>query len=175
MKDLFGDPLLFAPVVIILTIFGIGYVAAMVWAYNRDAKQQGKKSGCLPILLMFCLIVVTGCRSGTSREFYGCYDDVWQAVVEARPWFSKYPKAFDYKAGEVRMHNKDNGIEYRFNIDVKPYTDGPPSMHLVKVRSFDLTPNIGLHPFDDSAVYPAQEIRLLNYIERRLNEIKVAD
>ncbi len=56
MQDLFSDPLLFLPVVIILMIFGIGYVGAMVWAYNRDAKQQGKKSGCLPILLLAVLL-----------------------------------------------------------------------------------------------------------------------
>lgn len=67
MKDLFGDPLLFAPVVIILTIFGIGYVAAMIWAYNRDAKQQGKKSGCLPLvfLVLFITISIITVASGT--------------------------------------------------------------------------------------------------------------
>ncbi len=58
MRELFSDPLLFLPVVIILTIFGIGYVAAMVWAYNRDAKKQGKKSGCLPVIFFFLLLSI---------------------------------------------------------------------------------------------------------------------
>lgn len=56
MRDLFGDPILLIPVIIILVIFGIGYVAAMVWSYNRDAQKQGKKSGCLPLLLLFLLL-----------------------------------------------------------------------------------------------------------------------
>ena len=56
MKDLFGDPILLIPVIAILVIFGIGYVAAMVWSYNRDAKKRGKKSGCLPILLLVLLL-----------------------------------------------------------------------------------------------------------------------
>ncbi len=55
MSDLFSDPILFIPVVIILTIFGLFYVAAMVWSYDRDAKKQGKKSGCLPVLLLLLL------------------------------------------------------------------------------------------------------------------------
>jgi ABC-type Na+ efflux pump permease subunit len=57
MRDLFSDPLLFLPVVIILGLFGIGYVAAMIWAYNRDAKQQGKKSGCLPVIIMTFMLL----------------------------------------------------------------------------------------------------------------------
>ena len=57
MKDLFADPLLFLPVIVILVIFGIAYVAAMIWAYNRDAKKQGKKSGCLPVVLMMMLFI----------------------------------------------------------------------------------------------------------------------
>lgn len=52
MADLFSDPVLLIPVIAILTIFGIFYVAAMVWSYNRDAKKQGKKSGCLPVILL---------------------------------------------------------------------------------------------------------------------------
>ncbi len=52
MRDLFGDPILLIPVIIIMLIFGIGYVAAMVWSYNRDAKKQGKKSGCLPAIFI---------------------------------------------------------------------------------------------------------------------------
>lgn len=56
MTDLFSDPILFIPVIAILAIFGIGYVAAMIWSYNRDAKKQGKKSGCLPMIILVALI-----------------------------------------------------------------------------------------------------------------------
>lgn len=52
MYDLFSDPILFVPVIAILAIFSAFYVAAMVWSYNRDAKKQGKKSGCLPVILL---------------------------------------------------------------------------------------------------------------------------
>jgi flagellar basal body-associated protein FliL len=57
MRDLFGDPILLIPVIIILTIFGIGYVGFMIWAYNRDAKKQGKKSGCLPVILLLLFVL----------------------------------------------------------------------------------------------------------------------
>lgn len=57
MKDLFGDLMLLIPVIIILTIFGIGYVGFMIWAYNRDAKKHGKKSGCLPMIFFLLLVL----------------------------------------------------------------------------------------------------------------------
>lgn len=56
MKDLLSDPLLYFATGVTLLIFGIAYVAAMVWSYNRDAKKQGKKSGCLPILFFMLLL-----------------------------------------------------------------------------------------------------------------------
>jgi flagellar basal body-associated protein FliL len=56
MKDLFSDPILFIPVIAILVIFGVGYVTAMIWSYNRDAKKQGKKSGCLPVVLLLLML-----------------------------------------------------------------------------------------------------------------------
>jgi hypothetical protein len=56
MSDLFSDPILLVPVIAILVIFGGGYIAAMIWSYNRDAKKQGKKSGCLPVILILLLI-----------------------------------------------------------------------------------------------------------------------
>ena len=56
MYDLFSDPILFVPVIAILAIFSAFYVAAMIWSYNRDAKKQGKKSGCLPVVLLALLI-----------------------------------------------------------------------------------------------------------------------
>ena len=59
MSDLFSDPILLVPVVVILTIFGLFYVAAMIWSYNRDAKKQGKKSGCLPVVLLLLSVGVT--------------------------------------------------------------------------------------------------------------------
>lgn len=52
MYDLFSDPILFVPVIAILAIFSAFYVTAMIWSYNRDAKKQGKKSGCLPVVLL---------------------------------------------------------------------------------------------------------------------------
>jgi hypothetical protein len=52
MSDLFGDPILLVPVIAILAIFSAFYVTAMIWSYNRDAKKQGKKSGCLPVLML---------------------------------------------------------------------------------------------------------------------------
>ncbi len=55
MYDLFSDPILFVPVIAILAIFSAFYVAAMIWSYNRDAKKQGKKSGCLPIIVFVSL------------------------------------------------------------------------------------------------------------------------
>jgi len=58
MNELIGDPVLLAPVIIILTLFGIGYVAAMVWSYNRDARKQGKQSGCLPMIVMLIGTVI---------------------------------------------------------------------------------------------------------------------
>lgn len=58
MSDIFRDPILFIPVIAILIIFGAFYVSAMIWSYNRDAKKQGKKSGCLPILLMGTLLSI---------------------------------------------------------------------------------------------------------------------
>ncbi len=54
MSDLFSDPILFVPVIAILAIFSAFYVSAMIWSYNRDAKKQGKKSGCLPVIVL-CL------------------------------------------------------------------------------------------------------------------------
>jgi NTF2 fold immunity protein of polymorphic toxin system component len=56
MSDLFGDPILFIPVIAILAIFSAFYVTAMIWSYNRDAKKQGKKSGCLPVIFFTALI-----------------------------------------------------------------------------------------------------------------------
>jgi hypothetical protein len=56
MSDLFSDPILFIPVIAILLIFGAFYITAMIWSYNRDAKKQGKKSGCLPMVLILVLL-----------------------------------------------------------------------------------------------------------------------
>ena len=56
MKDFFSDPMLLLPLIFIFLIFGLGYVAAMIWAYNRDAQKKGKKSGCMPMLLLLLLI-----------------------------------------------------------------------------------------------------------------------
>ena len=42
MPDLFSDPILFIPVIAILTIFVLFYVTAMVWSYNRDATHHRK-------------------------------------------------------------------------------------------------------------------------------------
>jgi len=58
MTDLFSDPILLIPVITILVIFGAFYITAMIWSYNRDAKKQGRKSGCLPVVLL--LLFVTG-------------------------------------------------------------------------------------------------------------------
>jgi len=58
MDILFSDPMMYLPVIAILSIFGIFYVAAMIWAYNRDAKRKGKKSGCLPVIILMILITV---------------------------------------------------------------------------------------------------------------------
>ncbi len=41
MADLFGDPIILIPVIAILTIFGLFYVAAMIWSYNREAQKHG--------------------------------------------------------------------------------------------------------------------------------------
>jgi len=57
MIDLFSDPILFIPVIAILVIFGAFYVTAMIWSYNRDAKKQGEKSGCLPIIIMAFMLL----------------------------------------------------------------------------------------------------------------------
>ena len=56
MFDVFSDPLLFVPVIAILTIFSAFYLAAMIWSYNRDAKKQGKKSGCMPMIGVLLLL-----------------------------------------------------------------------------------------------------------------------
>jgi hypothetical protein len=56
MSDLFSDPVLFVPVIAILVIFGAFYITAMIWSYNRDAKKQGKKSGCLPVVLILLFL-----------------------------------------------------------------------------------------------------------------------
>ncbi|MEZ6189971.1 MAG: hypothetical protein R3C45_01610 [Phycisphaerales bacterium] len=71
MRDLFGDPILLIPVIIILTIFGVGYVGFMIWAYNRDAKKQGKQSGCLPVILIAVLInaLISECHSGRKLSW----------------------------------------------------------------------------------------------------------
>lgn len=55
MKDLLSDPLLYFSIFVTLLIFGIAYVAAMIWSYNRDAKKHGKKSGCMPVILLTLL------------------------------------------------------------------------------------------------------------------------
>jgi len=66
MYDLFSDPILFVPVIAILAIFSAFYVAAMIWSYNRDAKKQGKKSGCMPVVLITfllnSLLILTICK-----------------------------------------------------------------------------------------------------------------
>jgi len=62
MSDLFSDPILFVPVIAILAIFSAFYVSAMVWSYNRDAKKQGKKSGCMPVIVFLFFVL--------SAEFY---------------------------------------------------------------------------------------------------------
>jgi len=64
MDTLFSDPMMYLPVIVILTIFGVFYVAAMIWAYNRDAKKQGKKSGCLPVVLIFLMLSATAILLG---------------------------------------------------------------------------------------------------------------
>ncbi len=56
MKDLLHDPLLYFAIISSAVIFGIAYVVAMIWSYNRDAKKKGKESGCMPVLLIFLLI-----------------------------------------------------------------------------------------------------------------------
>ena len=172
MRDLFGDPILLIPVVIILTIFGIGYVGFMIWAYNRDAKKQGKQSGCLPMLLLFSLIVITGCRhSGTSRLLDGSYCDVWQAAMEANPWFSRHADSFDVAKGYADIRQSEWGITTRYQISVCTIINDPPGQQIVNVKYSEWTGLFNSIP-SSKAHLVEEELITLDQIERRLFTIQ---
>lgn len=169
MKEVLTDPLLYFALFSTLLIFGIAYVAAMIWAYNRDAKKQGKPSGCLPMVLLFALLVViAGCSSGTTRELYGTYDEIWKATVNAEPWFSQHPEAFNYSSGKIRIDHHEVGTFHWYAIDIKPHKPGPPMMHQVKVHYKEWTPSITIPPPPRPAYMYLIEEEILANIESAL-------
>ncbi len=107
MSDIFRDPILFIPVIAILIIFGAFYVSAMIWSYNRDAKKQGKKSGCLPVVMLALLICslslsITGC--GKSHVQIMLKEDVISAAIDG--FRKQYPNTFEsYRPYQAELHN----------------------------------------------------------------------
>jgi flagellar basal body-associated protein FliL len=174
MSDIFRDPLLFLPVIAILVIFSAFYITAMIWSYNRDAKKQGKKSGCLPMVILFILIVITGCHSGTTHTLHGSSDEVWQAVQEGRPWFKHHQDTFDNDTRTAVFETNEWGRTSRYRIRVFPSKPHQTHSHNVIVRYSEWTGLLNEWP-SSKADCVAVEISTLDQIEERLKSIRNID